>query len=47
MIVVEWTCLSNHGRINLSKNFEILVVGVFIEETMGLSGVPSYKEKTK
>jgi hypothetical protein len=40
IIVVVRTCLSNNGRINLSKNFEIPVVRKFIEETIGLNGVP-------
>ncbi len=37
IIVVERTCLSNNGRMNLSKNLEIPVVGVFINETIGLN----------
>jgi hypothetical protein len=41
MIVVERTCLSKNGRSNSSKNLEIPVVDVFIEETIGLNGVPS------
>ena len=41
MIVVERTCLSNNGRSNRSRNLEMPLVGVLIEDTMGLSGVPS------
>lgn len=43
MIVVERVCLSKSGRSNWSKNLEIPVVGVSIDETIGLNGVPSYR----
>ncbi len=45
IIVVERTCLSNNGRINWSKNLEMPVVGVFIDDTIGISGVPSYENR--
>jgi hypothetical protein len=43
--VVEQTCLSNNDRINLFKNLEMPVVGVFINDTIGLNGVASYENK--
>jgi len=44
-MVVARACLSNNGRISLSRNFDMAVVGVCIDETIGRNGVPSYQEK--
>lgn len=41
-MVVERTRVSNNGLVNLFKNLEIPVVGVFIEDIIGSKSVLSY-----